>query len=130
MAEENKEIPEGSVLRDDGCICPGPPKPPTCGKRMICPYDPRYPNQNQTGRCFMSFVDYQRCVRLLGDYPGCFYFLRCYEDLCPLAWIETWYEQLDKGTFPRKIYPPKPVIHPPNPPCYPLVSDETPPPTC
>ncbi|CAG7820166.1 unnamed protein product [Allacma fusca] len=68
------------------------------------PFDPRFPNQNQTKHCFTSFVDYKRCTKLRGeDYAPCKYFEKAYNSLCPNAWVEKWESQIEEGTFPTKI---------------------------
>jgi len=67
-------------------------------------YDPRYPNQNQTRRCQMSYVDFHKCQKLRGeDYEPCFYFKRVYEAMCPNAWVEKWEEWRENDIFPVKI---------------------------
>lgn len=68
------------------------------------PFDPRFPNQNQTRYCYQSFLDFHRCQKLRGtDYEPCFYFKRVYNEICPGSWIEKWEEQKEAGTFPVKI---------------------------
>jgi len=68
------------------------------------PFDPRFPNQNQTKHCYVSFLDYKRCVKLRGDdYAPCQYFKKVYTSLCPFAWVEKWETQLEEGTFAGKI---------------------------
>jgi cytochrome c oxidase subunit 6b len=67
-------------------------------------FDPRFPNQNQTKRCFVNFVDYQRCLRLKGDdCKDCDYFKYASKVLCPTQWVEKWNEQLENGSFPVKF---------------------------
>jgi len=73
-------------------------------KLETVPFDPRFPNTNQTKHCYVSFLDYQRCIKLRGeDYAPCEYFKRAYSSLCPNAWVAKWNEQLEKGTFPGRI---------------------------
>lgn len=82
------------------------PTPITAGelKPMTAPYDPRFPNQNQTRYCFTSFVDFQRCKKRHGEeYEACQYFKKCFNSMCPLFWVEKWNEQLENGTFPVYI---------------------------
>merc|ERR1711963_168516 len=68
------------------------------------PFDPRFPNQNQTRHCYSSYVDYHRRIRKKGeDYPACEYFRKAYRSLCPNSWIEKWNDQMEAGTFPGKI---------------------------
>jgi len=67
-------------------------------------YDPRYPNQNQTRRCQMSYVDFHRCQKLRGeDYEPCQYFFRVYNAMCPNAWVERWDDQRERGVYPVPI---------------------------
>jgi len=68
------------------------------------PFDPRFPNQNQTKHCYSSFVDYKRCVKVRGEeYSPCEYFKKAYTSLCPFAWVEKWEDQISEGKFPSKI---------------------------
>lgn len=54
--------------------------------------------------CYVSFLDYKRCVKLRGDdYAPCQYFKKVYTSLCPFAWVEKWETQLEEGTFAGKI---------------------------
>lgn len=63
--------------------------------------DARFPNQNQTYRCFQNYVDYFRCIKAKGeDFAPCKEFWSTYQALCPLAWTDRWDEQREKGTFP------------------------------
>lgn len=68
------------------------------------PFDPRFPNTNQTRYCYQSFLDFYRCRKLRGDsYEPCNYFKKCYNELCPNEWVAKWQEQMEAGTFPVKI---------------------------
>ncbi|GAB6021428.1 Cytochrome c oxidase subunit 6B1 [Chamberlinius hualienensis] len=68
------------------------------------PFDPRFPNQNQTRYCWQSYVDYHRCQKVKGkDYEPCKYFKKVYHSMCPNAWVEKWDDQLANGTFPGRI---------------------------
>ncbi|EEB14350.1 cytochrome c oxidase subunit VIb isoform 1, putative [Pediculus humanus corporis] len=68
------------------------------------PYDPRFPNTNQTRHCYNYFVDYHRCAKNNGDSAEiCQSFKKVYRSLCPNAWIEKWTTDIDEGTFPTKI---------------------------
>ncbi|KAL1517335.1 hypothetical protein ABEB36_001110 [Hypothenemus hampei] len=68
------------------------------------PFDPRFPNTNQTRHCFQSYVDYYRCQRIRGaNYAPCEYFKKVFNTLCPNAWVEKWDEQREDGTFPGNI---------------------------
>ncbi|XP_044733847.1 cytochrome c oxidase subunit 6b-1-like [Chrysoperla carnea] len=66
--------------------------------------DPRFPNQNQTSHCWSAYVDYHRCVNLLGDeHDAAKYFKKVYTSMCPNRWVERWDEQRENGTFPAII---------------------------
>ncbi|XP_049778398.1 cytochrome c oxidase subunit 6B1 [Schistocerca cancellata] len=68
------------------------------------PFDPRFPNQNQTKYCYQSYLDFHRCRALKGEnYEPCDYFRRVFKSICPNAWIEKWDTQLEEGRFPGKI---------------------------
>nr|ARO92230.1 mitochondrial cytochrome c oxidase subunit 6b [Portunus trituberculatus] len=68
------------------------------------PFDPRFPNQNQTKYCYQSYVDFHRCQKLKGEeYEPCQYFKKVFRSVCPNAWVEKWDEQLENGSFPSKI---------------------------
>lgn len=68
--------------------------------RMV-PYDPRFPNQNQTRNCQMNYVDYHRCLQAKdGDEDYCAWYKNAYRQLCPPEWYEKWDEQRESGTFP------------------------------
>ncbi|XP_021951666.1 cytochrome c oxidase subunit 6B2 [Folsomia candida] len=68
------------------------------------PFDPRFPNQNQTKHCYTSFLDYKRCVKARGEkYAPCDYFKKVYTSLCPFAWVEKWEEQISEGKFAGNI---------------------------
>ena len=73
-------------------------------KMETAPFDPRFPNQNQTKHCFTSFLDYHKCIKARGeDYGPCQYFKRCYQSLCPNAWIAKWEDQMEEGKFPAPL---------------------------
>uniref|UniRef100_A0A8C8UFB0 Cytochrome c oxidase subunit 6B2 n=1 Tax=Peromyscus maniculatus bairdii TaxID=230844 RepID=A0A8C8UFB0_PERMB len=36
---------------------------PPPGEWKTPPFDPRFPNQNQTRNCYQNFLDYHRCVK-------------------------------------------------------------------
>ncbi|KAJ8932642.1 hypothetical protein NQ318_015993, partial [Aromia moschata] len=75
-------------------------------KLETIPPDPRHYNQNVTQWCFSSFVDYHKCIRLLGKKnPGCEQFAKIYKAICPNSWISRWEEQIDVGTFPVDLPP-------------------------
>eukprot|EP00127_Corallochytrium_limacisporum_P001636 Clim_evm5s73 gene=Clim_evmTU5s73 len=67
-------------------------------------FDPRFPNTNQTKHCWQSYVDYHRCAMMKGeDAPQCTKFFKTFKSLCPNAWVESWDEQRESGTFPYKF---------------------------
>ena len=67
-------------------------------------FDPRFPNTNQAKRCFINFVDYQRCLKIKGENNrDCEYFKHTTHSVCPVGWIEKWNEQLESGSFPVDI---------------------------
>lgn len=67
------------------------------------PYDPRFPNQNQTRNCWQNYVDFNRCQKLKGeDYEPCQFFYKNFRTVCPNAWVEKWEDQRAAGTFPAK----------------------------
>lgn len=68
------------------------------------PWDPRFPNQNQTKYCFQSYLDFHRCEKIKGEGADvCAYFKNVFSDICPNAWIEKWDTQRADGNFPGKI---------------------------
>ncbi|KAG8236581.1 hypothetical protein J437_LFUL015767 [Ladona fulva] len=76
----------------------------TITKLETAPFDPRFPNQNQTRYCYQSFVDFHRCRKVKGEkYAPCEYFRRVYRSMCPAAWIEKWDTQVEEGRFPGRI---------------------------
>ncbi|OAD56039.1 Cytochrome c oxidase subunit 6B2 [Eufriesea mexicana] len=78
--------------------------PPSDLKPQTAPYDPRFPNQNQTRYCYVSFVDFQRCKKQHGEeHDACQYFKKVYTAICPIVWVERWTEQIAEGTFPKTI---------------------------
>lgn len=67
-------------------------------------FDARFPNQNQTLHCWQSYVDYHKCVNMKGeDFEPCKVFWRTFNSLCPVAWVEKWDEQREKGNFAGDI---------------------------
>ncbi|XP_058807690.1 cytochrome c oxidase subunit 6B1 [Phymastichus coffea] len=73
-------------------------------KMQTAPYDPRFPNQNQTRYCYQSYVDFHRCSKVKGEnFEACQYFKKCYMSLCPQAWVEKWDEQISENRFPGNI---------------------------
>lgn len=69
------------------------------------PFDPRFPNTNQTRNCYQNYLDYHRCVkkRLNEEDEMCMYFKCIYQKLCPKQWHETWDQQRRDKIFPGKI---------------------------
>ncbi|XP_033334008.2 uncharacterized protein LOC117224904 isoform X2 [Megalopta genalis] len=73
-------------------------------KPMTAPFDPRFPNQNQTRYCYSSYLDFHRCKkRHSEEYEACKYFKKVYNAMCPNDWVEKWDEQIEQGTFPGNI---------------------------
>ncbi|KAF5299854.1 hypothetical protein FQA39_LY11391 [Lamprigera yunnana] len=71
---------------------------------QTAPFDPRFPNTNQTRYCYTSFLDYHRCQKAKGtDYAPCDYFKKVYTSMCPNEWVDKWNNQLEEGTFNGKI---------------------------
>lgn len=76
-------------------------------KLSTAPFDPRFPNANQTKNCWQNYVDYHLCVAAKGeDYTPCSYFKRTYKILCPQAWVERWDETREEGKFAADLTPP------------------------
>ncbi|GFW03607.1 cytochrome c oxidase subunit 6B1 [Trichonephila clavipes] len=68
------------------------------------PFDPRFPNTNQTKNCWQNYIDYHRCQKVKGeDYSPCEYYKRVYTSICPNGWVEKWDEQREEGRFPGRI---------------------------
>ncbi|XP_041600999.1 cytochrome c oxidase subunit 6B2 isoform X1 [Vulpes vulpes] len=65
-------------------------KPPK-GKWSTPPFDPRFPNQNQTRNCYQNFLDYHRCVKRMSrrgkSAQPCEYYFRVFHSLCPRSWV-------------------------------------------
>ena len=73
-------------------------------KLETVPYDPRFPNQNQTRNCYQNYLDYHRCQKVKGaDYQPCEWFKKAYTTLCPTQWHTKWDEQREEGIFPGRI---------------------------
>jgi len=63
-------------------------------------YNPYFPNQNQTKHCWVSFVDFKKCEKKLGEgAPNCQKYFRAYSSMCPEEWVQKWEDQLEEGTF-------------------------------
>ncbi|KAF7989299.1 hypothetical protein HCN44_007973 [Aphidius gifuensis] len=68
------------------------------------PYDPRFPNTNQTRNCYQNFVDFHRCKKVRGEeYEACQYFKKIYSIMCPSDWVERWTLQIEEDRFPGRI---------------------------
>ena len=65
-------------------------------------FDPRFPHQNQTKRCFVNYADYQRCLKVKEDPSECDYFKQTAKIMCPQQWIEKYEEQVQNGSFPMR----------------------------
>ncbi|KAI8321998.1 cytochrome c oxidase, subunit VIb [Martensiomyces pterosporus] len=64
-------------------------------------FDARFPNVNQTKRCWQNYFDYTKCVELKGEeYAPCKQFFKAYNALCPNEWIEKWDGLKEEGTLP------------------------------
>ncbi|BFZ02924.1 hypothetical protein BsWGS_05963 [Bradybaena similaris] len=74
---------------------------PKCVELWNPGFDARFPNQNQTMRCWVNYFDYVRCTDKFGeDHEPCEYFKKTFQNLCPSEWVERWDEQRDNGVFP------------------------------
>jgi len=70
------------------------------------PFDPRFPNTNQTKHCWQNYIDYHMCVAAKGeDYKPCGHFFRNYKIMCPQSWVQRWDEQREEGNYPSDISP-------------------------
>lgn len=68
------------------------------------PFDPRFPNANQTRHCYQSYLDFHRCEKVKGEGADmCKYFKNVFTSLCPNAWVEKWDGQREEGVFASKI---------------------------
>eukprot|EP01133_Synstelium_polycarpum_P003726 gene3726-4295_t len=69
------------------------------------PYNPRFPNQNQTKHCWASYVDYHGCVTHYGgDASKCQTFFQSMTSLCPTKWVSEWDESREAGIFPTNRF--------------------------
>jgi cytochrome c oxidase subunit 6b len=65
------------------------------------PFDPRFPNVNQTKNCFIHYVDFHRCEKAKGgENPVCKQMEDVFKELCPNGWIEQWDDWRNNGSFP------------------------------
>ena len=73
-------------------------------KIETAPWDPRFPNTNQTKYCYQSFLDFQRCSKLRGEeFEACQYYKRVSKSICPNSWLDKWETQIAEGRFPGNI---------------------------
>lgn len=80
------------------------PKEMTIQDVKTVPFDPRFPNTNQTRHCYQSYIDFHRCQKIRGEkYEPCQYFKKAFHSLCPNAWIERWDDQMSAGSFAGRI---------------------------
>ena len=57
-------------------------------KLETAPYDPRFPNTNQSKNCWQNYVDFHKCQRAMGEeHEPCYRFKRVYKILCPSFWV-------------------------------------------
>ncbi|KAJ6219386.1 hypothetical protein RDWZM_005198 [Blomia tropicalis] len=57
-------------------------------RRQTVPYDPRFPNTNQTKNCYQNYLDFFRCQKVKGeDYEPCNWYKFAYKELCPPVWV-------------------------------------------
>ncbi|KAM9038599.1 cytochrome c oxidase subunit 6B2 [Sarcophilus harrisii] len=104
--------PKGGWWHSANSRLPAPPAPPGLRTKIMeepstPPFDPRFPNQNQTRNCYQNFVDFHRCTRNMKrrgkDVAPCDYYRKVFHSLCPLSWVQRWNDQIQEGTFPGKI---------------------------
>ena len=75
--------------------------------KQTIPFDPRFPNMNQTRNCWQNYVDFHRCQKLKvrspnlplfiqqvykhlqgEEYEPCQFFFKNFKTICPTAWVE------------------------------------------
>ena len=54
-------------------------------KYKTAPFDPRFPNVNQSKRCWINYVDFWKCAKAKGDEsdPVCEQFKYAFSEICP-----------------------------------------------
>ncbi len=53
-------------------------------------YDPRFPNQNSSKKCWVNYLDNLRCRKELGkEAPECEKYKRVSEAVCPQEWVRS-----------------------------------------
>ena len=71
------------------------------------PFDPRFPQVNQTNHCLQDYLDFHRCEKIFSekgkDTSQCEWFKKCYLSLCPSEWVDRWDSNREEGTFAGKI---------------------------
>ena len=73
--------------------------------------DPRFPNCDQSYRCWQKYVDFHKCKQVLNDkHPACQTFLKAYQTICPDGWIERWDDNLQNGILPFNLEPPEEML--------------------
>uniref|UniRef100_A0A671FPK8 Cytochrome c oxidase subunit 6B1 n=1 Tax=Rhinolophus ferrumequinum TaxID=59479 RepID=A0A671FPK8_RHIFE len=81
-------------------------KPPS-GRWRTPPFDPRFPNQNQTRNCCKNFLDYHGCMKKMNrrgkSTQPCEYYFRVFHSLCPISWVQRSTQQIKNGNFAGKI---------------------------
>jgi len=98
-------FPESEL--DKPITVPAPPIVLNDGRVIeTAPFDPRFPNTNQTKNCYINYLDYHRCRRAKSsrgeDITPCDYYQKVYKTLCPSFWHEKWDEQREEGIFPAE----------------------------
>ncbi|XP_028559759.2 cytochrome c oxidase subunit 6B2 [Podarcis muralis] len=77
------------------------------GDYLTAPFDPRFPNTNQTKNCYQNYLDYYRCVKTVKangkDIKVCEWYHRVFKSLCPVSWIQRWDGERAQGTFAGRI---------------------------
>ncbi|KAJ2849280.1 hypothetical protein IWW36_002739 [Coemansia brasiliensis] len=69
------------------------------------PFDARFPNVNQTKRCWQNYYDYSKCVAAKGEeFAPCRRFMKAYMTLCPNEWIEKWDVQKDEAVAKMRFH--------------------------
>uniref|UniRef100_A0A8D2L8W8 Cytochrome c oxidase subunit 6B1 n=1 Tax=Varanus komodoensis TaxID=61221 RepID=A0A8D2L8W8_VARKO len=61
------------------------------GDYLTAPFDPRFPNSNQTRNCYQNYLDYYRCMKIMKakgkDVEACKWYFRVFTSLCPISWV-------------------------------------------
>ena len=66
------------------------------------PYNPRFPNQNQTKHCWTAYVEWQKCIRVQPNKeqdPVCRKLQNTYVPLCPKDWVRNVWTKHTKNRF-------------------------------